>query len=348
MPSIAPVSTRSWRFARVARLAVLVGCGVAVAGCTGAVETFRSLKGSNRNDPDPVVAPFTGNMAAAEAAPYPNLASVPPPPSRATTAVERRKLTETLIAERAAAAQAAAGAPATAAPTPATAAASGTVLTPSPAPARLAATAQPMLARSAVEGDMPGPRGGTAEPSQALPRDSELRMPQVRSLPEPDEPRSAPPPVRLPPVRSPAPPSQLPPAAVASTAPQPPPPVPQLVPIAPPSVPDLAKTEPSRTPAAITVAMLDAFDAGQIAQVASRYKDRLDSQPPRAVRVIAYTAPPPPGADPLGFYHDALERAQGIAKALSEAGIPAKMIQTEAKPAAGPIAAARVEIQFLP
>ncbi len=273
MPSIVPVSAQGRKFARAARLAVLVGCGVAVAGCTGAVETWRSLKGSNRNDPDPVAAPFTGNMAGAEAAPYPNLASVPPPPSRATTAVERRKLTETLIAERAAAAQAAAGAPATAAPTPATAAASGTVLTPSPAPARLAATAQPMLARSAVEGDMPGPRGNTAgEPSQALPRDSELRMPQVRSLLEPDEPRSAPPPVRLPPVRPPTPPSQLPPAAVASTAPQPPPPVPQLVPIAPPSVPDLAKTEPSRTPAAITVAMLDAFDAGQIAQVASRYK----------------------------------------------------------------------------
>jgi hypothetical protein len=98
----------------------------------------------------------------------------------------------------------------------------------------------------------------------------------------------------------------------------------------------------------MTVAMLDAFDAGQIAQVASRYKDRLGSQPPRAVRVIAYTTPPAPGADPLGVYHDALERAQGIAKALSEAGIPAKMIQTEAKPAAGPIAAARIEIQFLP
>ena len=57
---------------------------------------------------------------------------------------------------------------------------------------------------------------------------------------------------------------------------------------------------------------------------------------------------PAPGADPLGGYHDALERAQGIAKVLTEAGIPEKMIQTEAKPAAGPLAAARVEIQFLP
>jgi len=85
MPSIAPVSVQSRRFARVARLAILVGCGVAVAGCTGAVETFRSVRGFNKNDPDPVMAPFSGNMAAAEAAPYPNLASVPPPPTRATT-----------------------------------------------------------------------------------------------------------------------------------------------------------------------------------------------------------------------------------------------------------------------
>ena len=95
--------------------------------------------------------------------------------------------------------------------------------------------------------------------------------------------------------------------------------------------------------------MLDALDPGQIAQVAARYKEKPRvAAAARAVRVIAYTAPPAPGADPLGGYHDALERAQGVAKALAEAGIPEKMIQTEAKPAAGPIAAARIEIQFLP
>src|SRR3954468_12365013 len=109
MPSIAPVSVQGRRFARGARLAILVGCGVAVAGCTGAVETFRAVRGFNKSDPDPVTAPFSGNMAAAEAMPYPNLASVPPPPSRATTAVERQKLTSKLTAERAAA-QAAGGA----------------------------------------------------------------------------------------------------------------------------------------------------------------------------------------------------------------------------------------------
>jgi len=381
MPSIAPVSVQGRRFARVARLAILVGCGVAVAGCTGAVETFRAVRGFNKSDPDPVTAPFSGNMAAAEAMPYPNLASVPPPPSRATTEVERQKLTEKLVAERAAA-QAAAGTPAAAPSTPATAAAPsivpespprsaaaaaqpvpaaptapGAASEPPPAPARLAAATP---THTATGGDMPSPDRSTANASNPdLPRDSELQMPQVRSLPEPDDPRPAPPPPRLPPVPPPAPFSQPPPAALVGVAPQQPPSVPELAPIAPPPAPGLAtpaltKSEPPRTAGVTTVAMLDAADAdqldpAQITSVAARYKERLGSTPPlRTVRVVVYTATPAPGADPLGGYHDALERAQGIAKVLTEAGIPEKMIQTEAKPAAGPIAAARAEIQFLP
>ncbi|MGD9615869.1 MAG: hypothetical protein AB7H90_11005 [Alphaproteobacteria bacterium] len=393
MPSTAPVSAQSRRFAR---LAVLIACAAAVAGCTGAVETWRSVRGVNKNDPDQATAPFSGNMATAEAAPYPNLASVPPPPTRATTAAERQKLTEKLIAERAAAVGASAGisaapqpvaaikaAPAAAPGSPPistrlAAAAPAAVSGPPPAsvppataaappiaetaatPVLPAATTQTTQTRVAAAGETPGSQLGAAggDPAQALPRDSELRMPQVRSLPEPDDPRPAPPPPRLRPVPPPAP-AQLPPAAIASAAPQPPPSVPQLAPIASPPTPGianpaLAKTEPPRPPATMTVAMLDAVEPGQldpaqITRIAARYKERLDAQPPlRAVRVIAYTAPPSPGADPLGGYHDALQRAQGIAKVLAEAGIPAKMIQTEAKPAPGPIAASRVEIQFLP
>ena len=182
-------------------------------------------------------------------------------------------------------------------------------------------------------------------------------MPQVRSLPEPDDPRPAPPPPRLHPIPPPAPSSQLPAAALVSVTPQQPPSVPELAPVAPPpapATPALTKTEPPRTAGVTTVAMLDAADAdqidpAQITLIAARYKERLESQPPlRTVRVIVYTAPPAPGTDMLGGYRDTLERAKGIAKVLTEAGIPEKMIQTEAKPATGAIAAARVEIQFLP
>jgi hypothetical protein len=348
MPRIASVSVSSRRFARRARLAALIGCGIAVAGCTGAVETFRSLRGVDKNDPDPTTAPFAGNMAAAEAAPYPNLASVPPPPTRATTAAERQKLTEALIAERSAAATkwaATAWATAPAPPMPPPAPASS--VPPRPA------TAPPPSAAIAASIDKTGNRRHVANsaPDQAPPRDSDLQTPEVRARPEPETPRPAPPPARLAPAGVP-PPASLPPAAIASAAPQPPPSLPELAPIAPPPSPT-GKAGP-RAPAATTVAMIEAADPGQldpaqITQVAARYRERTAAQsPPRAVRVIAYTAMPAPGADPLGGYHDALARAQEVAKVLAEAGIPEKTIQTEAKPAPGPLAAARVEIQFLP
>src|SRR5438034_3038066 len=72
---------------------------ITLGGC-GAVETWRSVSGVNKNDPDPETAPFTQNLAAGEAIPYPNLATVPPPPTSATSTAERQKLTQTLIAER--------------------------------------------------------------------------------------------------------------------------------------------------------------------------------------------------------------------------------------------------------
>jgi nicotinate-nucleotide--dimethylbenzimidazole phosphoribosyltransferase len=378
MSSIAPVSAQRGRFAHAVHLAVLIGCGVAVVSCNSAIETVRSLRGINKNDPDPATAPFSGNMAAAEAEPYPNLASVPPPPTRGTSAAERQKLTENLIAERTAA-QAFASASAAAQPaatkqtapstisqpTPASAEAAATPpqppaateaapiagTQPPPAPSPVTATPEPPPAtlQSAAVGEAQGRYNKNAsEPTEALPRDSELRMPQVRSRPEPDIPRPAPASPRLAPLPSPTP-AALSPAAIASAAPQPAPSVPELAPIAPPPAPSLATSVPPRAPVATTVAMLDALEPGQIAQVAARYKEELGSPPPpQAVRVIAFTAPPAPGADPLGGYHDALERAQAVAKALAEAGIPEKIIQTEAKPAAGPIAAARIEIQFLP
>src|SRR5437868_2412700 len=72
---------------------------LALVGCSP-IESYRSFTGVARNDPDPATAPFTQNLAAGEAMGYPNLATVPPPPSRATSAAERQKLTQTLIAER--------------------------------------------------------------------------------------------------------------------------------------------------------------------------------------------------------------------------------------------------------
>src|SRR5215471_11049735 len=116
---------------RISTLVAALGC--VLAGC---VDTYRSLGGLDRNDPDPAVTPYSVNLAAGEAADYPNLATVPPPPVLNSTQAERDQLARSLIdervqAERALAASAGSGPRASstlsgksAGPAPATAAAS--------------------------------------------------------------------------------------------------------------------------------------------------------------------------------------------------------------------------------
>jgi hypothetical protein len=116
-----------------------------------------------------------------------------------------------------------------------------------------------------------------------------------------------------------------------------------------PAAPSLAAIAPPtrRAPTATTVATLAiagaaaAPDRAEIDRVAALYRER-----PGSVRVLAFAAAPTGGADPLAGYHAALGRAQQIAKALADAGIPANKIQTEAAPS--PLAAGRVDIQFAP
>jgi hypothetical protein len=343
-------------------LVVLIGLGaalpMALGGC-GAVETYRALAGVDKNDPDPQTAPFSGNLADAESAPYPNLASFPPMPVRATNTAERLKLTQSLIADRSAlaadsglaaegsaeGAKAAPGVPAAALATAAGAPPNVQSANPA-APAALPGASPP--ARSALNSAQSG-RRATGEPPEPGPLDSSLEMPDVRSVPEPEATRPPPPAPALAAVPRPALVPAPAPAAVASAMPQPAPPVPELAPVAPP--PAAARTEPKRAPAATTVATLELSaaaapvgqDRAQIDRVAMLYKDN-----PGAVRVLAYAAAPKGGGDPLDSYHAALERAQAVAKALADAGIPAGKIQTQAAPAAGARATGRVEIQFTP
>jgi outer membrane protein OmpA-like peptidoglycan-associated protein len=147
------------------------------------------------------------------------------------------------------------------------------------------------------------------------------------------------------------------PATVTTMMPEPAPPVPVLAPVAPPPA---TQPEPKRALSATTVATLDipssvrgsvpgaaaaptGQDRAQIERVAGLYRAN-----PGTVRVIGYAAAPAAGAggDPLGSYHAALDRAQAVARALAEAGIPANKIQTEAAPTAGARGLGRVEVQF--
>ena len=97
-PSSASIWERRkrWRSCRLGIMAVLLG----LAACNP-IETWRDWTGASQNDPDPETTPNKANLAAGEAADYPNLATVPPPPVQAMTAAEREKLTQNLIADRA-------------------------------------------------------------------------------------------------------------------------------------------------------------------------------------------------------------------------------------------------------
>ena len=77
-------------------MALLIGLG----GCNP-VETYRHWTGVAENDPNPATTPNTKNLAAGEAASYPNLATVPAPPTQALSTAELDKLTQSLIADRA-------------------------------------------------------------------------------------------------------------------------------------------------------------------------------------------------------------------------------------------------------
>src|SRR5882762_3198148 len=83
----------------VRRTTLVAVLGCALGGC-GAVDAYRSIGGLDRNDPDPAVTPYTVNLAAGEAADYPNLATVPPPPVVTTSLAERDQLAKSLVADR--------------------------------------------------------------------------------------------------------------------------------------------------------------------------------------------------------------------------------------------------------
>jgi hypothetical protein len=144
-------------------------------------------------------------------------------------------------------------------------------------------------------------------------------------------------------VPSPTVPARPPPVAATAALPQLAPPAPTLAPLAPlPQSP--APAAAGRTVLTISPAKtLDDSERADIARVAGLYKAK-----PGTVAVIAYAAAPAPGGDPLAAYHAALDRAQQVATALAEAGIPAGKIQAQATPVASGGAPGRVDIRFAP
>jgi outer membrane protein OmpA-like peptidoglycan-associated protein len=76
--------------------------GFALAGCSSVnpINWYRDATGISANDPKPD-APYGAALEKGAEKSYPNLASVPPPPTQALSTAERESLTQQLVADRA-------------------------------------------------------------------------------------------------------------------------------------------------------------------------------------------------------------------------------------------------------
>ena len=372
----------SWRLARrLAVLAVVLG----FAACNP-VDTWRDWTGASKNDPDPETTPNTKNLAAGEASDYPNLATVPPPPNRALTQAEREKLAQSLIADRTNAKYSdeklRAGFPAISAPAPppppppvpevtdtgqAKPAVGSSPAAPPPAAApppgeTPAATASSSTQNSSTAADKANaaPEQGlrkSGEPPEAPPMETSLEVPRVRSVPNPEQVQSSPPPpyptpaptaASTPPatphLQSPPAPAPMP-EAIGSTAYQPPPPPPLLAPLA-----GSGKSSQKPSPAAVGTTVAEVKFAADSTTLSAEDRQTLDKvvplyqQNPGKVRVVGYAGVGNRSADQLDSFRAALDRAQAVAAALTQDGIPADKIAVEAAPAGAGRVESRAEV----
>jgi outer membrane protein OmpA-like peptidoglycan-associated protein len=380
---------------RVANSAFAVLAGLWLAGCSvpdsvNPVNWYRDAMGLSDNDQSDDTR-NSGNLAEGSKRDYPNLATVPPPPTRGLSTAERDALTQRLVSDRANAkyiddqlrggpsaavappprppssATATATAPAPAEPpaapreapaptAPAVASAapsspptSAPPPTPAPPPAAtstaapaakaapfVSLTAPPPVANAtAATAEAPATPAPPAVDESGQPHESPLTSPTVRSVPEPEAPRAAPPPPSL--------------ARGSSTAPPPG--------SAPPRTP--APQLASRRPASEAVAA----GGAPVAQVTFpdnsvrlTPSDRrivgevvpLQRQNGGALRVVGYAAAGPGAgaAQQLANFRMALDRANAVASALAQAGVASDQIIVETAPPTGEsgVAANRAEI----
>ena len=367
------------RAVQVAVLALLFG----LAACSP-IETYRDLTGISRNDPNPATTPNTQNLAAGEKSPYPNLATVPPPPSQALTSAELDKLTQSLIADRKnarytteklqAGFDEGAGPPPPPPPAPPAAAAKTAISMPAagaspPAGGPKPAGATPVAGTSPAPGQVAGAKMAAAqagplkpgEPPEPGPMESSLQSPQIPSLPQPQHSQAAPPPPKLMQMGSasahlPPPPAAAPmPAALASAKFEPPPPPPVLPPAtasrtASAAAPGKSGQTPPAMPVDMPVAQIDfAGDSTTLTDADRQSLGKivpLYRRNPGKVRVVGYTGVGASADQQLNGFQAALDRAQAVAAALAKAGIPSDKILVEAAPAGADSGQSRAEVLF--
>lgn len=326
---------RIWVGTAIAVMALpLVGCSH-VPDAVNPVAWYRDVSGTSHNDVQDTNQRNQQNLEAGSKQPYPNLATVPNAPTTATGTIDRDKLVQSLVADRANAKynneQLQAGSQlASIAPPPPPA-----KLNPPGAPATAALSRPPNSATPAP----PATASTTRGQKQPPPAESTLANPTIRSTPQGQVPPPSPPPPEV--ARTSPPPAP----AIASTAPSAPPAAPHLTP--PPGVraggqPALATRTPAKAQNPVSVSVGDvAFAQGSsdlaetqrsaLAEIAGLYK-----QTGGDIRIVGHSEPGH-GNDAIrqriAGLDLALDRANAVAQALTKMGVPASNIRVEAAPA---------------
>ena len=312
-------------------LAVSVGLSAcSVPDWANPVEWYRDVSGVSKDDPKPD-ARNTQNLAKGGEQPYPNLASVPSPPTNALSSVEREKLRNSLAADRAnakyvegndqyvAAPPKDVPSPPLNAPEPAT--------SPQAAAPVQATPVSPSAAPAASPATTPRASRGTETP----PQESSLTPPSVRNVPQGETPRPAPPPPAGAPARAqaqqtqPSPPAQLPPQQTATLPPDPP-----LV--------GGGAALPSGVGVTLgTIAFIGSSAKlspellAQVREVAALRQQNGGG----TVRVTGYSEPQGDQdtmAPQLASFNLALDRARAVAAALTQNGVPLRAVEIGASP----------------
>jgi outer membrane protein OmpA-like peptidoglycan-associated protein len=190
-----------WR-GRAVALALTAAAGLAACSSTpkyvNPVELYRDAAGFSLND-DTTGERNAQNLEAGRNQPYPNLGTVPPPPDRAMSGIDRQKLQQGLTDDRAQAKQTdadlrASAAAATGAPRSITRPSSSND---GAAPAETKRNADAALLSGRSDGN--GARRRSRPGSEPAPQETALSSPTAHAMPEGDTPRPAPPPPSLPP-----------------------------------------------------------------------------------------------------------------------------------------------------
>jgi outer membrane protein OmpA-like peptidoglycan-associated protein len=201
------------------------------------------------------------------------------------------------------------------------------------------------------------------EPPESGPQESSLEMPQARATPQPEQIQPAPPPPQLPPTPRVAStlPSGLapggvlvptpPPEASGSAGFQPPPQPPELPPLLPSrsAAAGSAKSGP-KAPAPVGTPVAEIKFGADSTNLSEKDRQTLETvvplyqQNPGKVRIVGYAGAGSGAVEQLNSYRSALDRAQAVAAALTQAGIPSDKIQVEAAPAGANSGESRAEI----